>query len=156
AVGSAAEREAHRRKAGMADEDGAIAQGSERALRPVAFAASSPGPGVGEPDLRQDDERRLFGAAILDGEARQDVVGRGLRVFDRDVEIVIPFEDAGVRELEFGRLTAAAAILFDQTRIRKFTGGVLVESLRVAVRGRGVEIEVALLHVLAVIALGPR
>src|SRR5262249_24681838 len=65
-------------------------------------------------------------------------------------------EDAGVHELELGRLAAQPSILLDQAGVREFILRILVERLGIAVRGRRVEIEVTLLHVLAVIALRPR
>ena len=85
----------------------------------------------------------------------EDVVGRGLRVLDEDVEVAVLVEDAGVEQLEL-RLPPCRAARFSSTqpRVRELALRILVEHLHVRVRRRGVEVEVVLLHVLAVVALG--
>src|SRR5690242_21515990 len=44
-------------------------------------------------------QRRRFSAAVGDGDADQDVVGRVLRVLGDDVEVAVVVEDAGVGQL---------------------------------------------------------
>ena len=122
----------------------------------VALARATPAPGVAEPELRQQRERGDLPRAIVRRDADQDVVGRGLGVFDEHVEILVPVEDAGVGQLILRLGTRAAAILVEQLPVGKFPLRILVERLHVAVRGRRVEVVVALLDVLAVVALGTR
>src|SRR5690606_4510067 len=55
-----------------------------------------------------------------------------------------------------GIVLAAAAVALDESRVRERGLRILVERLLPRVRGRPVEREVLLLHVLAVVALGPR
>src|SRR5581483_10509118 len=61
-----------------------------------------------------------------------------------------------VDELVLPLAPAPPPVLLDERRIGKLGLWVLVERLRVGVGRQGVEVEVALLHVLAVIALRPR
>ena len=95
-----------------------------------------------------------LGAAVRDCQPDEHVVRTGLRVLDGDIEVTAVREDAGVRELELGIVRAAATVLFHELRVGKLGLGVLVERLQVRVRRRGVEVVVAFLHVLAVVALG--
>src|SRR5438105_2590157 len=111
-----------------------------------------PRPDVPEPHRRQDIDRRGLGTAIGHVNADQDVFGVGLRVFDLDVEVPIAVEHAGVHELVLGRLPAAPAVFVDEIRVRKRRLRILVEELHVRVGRRAVDVEVVLLHVLAVIA----
>jgi hypothetical protein len=76
--------------------------------------------------------------------------------FDKDVPVPVIVEDAGVEEFEFGLLVVpfAAPILLHQPVVGKLALWILVEHLQVGVGRRGVEIVIAFLHVLAVIALG--
>ena len=60
---------------------------------------------------------------------------------------------AGVDQLELRGPAIPPAVLLDQPRVRERRLGILVEHLHVGVRRRGVEVEVVLLDVLAVIAL---
>src|SRR4029079_1354471 len=81
---------------------------------------------------------------------------RSLGVLDRDVEVAAAVEDPGVAELELGIGASPAPVLLDQAAVRELGLGVLVERLEVGV-GRGrVEVEVALLDVLAVVPLVAR
>ena len=54
---------------------------------------------------RQDVQAGRVGPAVDRGDADENVVGIGLGVFDKDVEVAVLVEDAGVDQLEF-RLTA--------------------------------------------------
>src|SRR2546425_2097503 len=123
---------------------------------PRALAPLVPCPGVPEPEAREHVEGSGLGAAILHGDADQDVLRRGLGVLDRHVEVPSRFEGARLEKLELAVPSAAAAILLDEPGIGILGMRVLVEPLEVRVRGGGVEIEVVLLDVLAVIALGTR
>ena len=71
----------------------------------------APRPGVAEPQRRQQVQRRGVGAAVVRGDAHQDVVVRGLRVLDDHVEVAVVVEDPGVEQLVLVVLLAAAAVL---------------------------------------------
>src|SRR4029078_1474749 len=68
-------------------------------------------------------------------------------------EVPVVVEDAGVQELVLQLLAAPPAVRLDEVPVRELALRVLVEVLHVRVRGRGVEVEVVLLGVLAVVAL---
>ena len=100
-------------------------------------------------------KRRRLRAPVVDGHADQDVVRARLRVLHQHVEVAIVVEDAGVEELELGLLAPAPRVLLDEACVRVLVLRVLVERPHVGVSRRGVEVEVVLLDVLAVVALGP-
>src|SRR5437867_2506184 len=120
-------------------------------LAPLVRA--SPRPGVTEPERGQQMEDRRLGAPIGRGDPDEDVVGCGLRVLSGHVEVAVPVEEARVQELELRVMPAAAAVLLYEARVGIFGLGILVESLHVGVRRGRIEVEVALLHVLAVVSL---
>ena len=113
----------------------------------------APAPGVAEPGLRQHMNRRFVGAAIMDGQPQQDVVGVRLGIFDIDVEIAVGVEDAGIDDLELGLPPVAPRVLLHQKVVGKFGLRIFVEHPGVAVGRHRVEVVVELLDVLAVIAL---
>jgi hypothetical protein len=112
-----------------------------------------PQPFVAEPELREHVEHGRLRTAVVDGNEHQDVVGAGLGVLDEDVEIAVAVEDAGVEDLEFRVLLAAAAVLLHQAGVRKFRLWIFIEHLEIGARRRGVEVVVELLDVLAVVPL---
>ena len=92
--------------------------------------------------------------AVRRADSDQEVVGRGLGVLDEDVEVPVVIEQAGVDELVFQRLTPARAVGAQQVRVGIRALWILVEHPHVRVGGRAVEVVVALLNVLTVIAFG--
>ena len=122
--------------------------------QPRARRVGCPRPPVAEPERGEDLEVGRLRTAVLDGDADQDVFGGRLCVLDEDVEISIVVEDAGVEQLvlRFGRVRGArfrrSGRPYGKCRLR-----ILVQELHVRVRRRAVQIEVALLDVLAVVAL---
>ena len=112
----------------------------------------APRPGVAEPDGRQQVQLSGLRPAIRHGDLDQNVVARGLRIFDEHIEVAILVEDAGVDQFELARVAASVPILLDQLLIREGGLRILVQILHVGVRRRGVQVEVAFLAVLAVIA----
>ena len=118
--------------------------------------ARLPGPGVPEPERRQYGERRRLRARVVHRHANEDVVRTRLRVLHLHVEVTTVVEDPGVEELELGLLAPAPRVLLDEARVRVLVLRVLVERPHVGVGRRGVEVEVVLLDVFAVVALGPR
>ena len=101
-------------------------------------------------------DRRRIGTAVLDRDADDEVLGRRLGVLHGHVEVPVVVEDAGVQELELPSPSLPAAVLLDELLVGIGALRVLVEPLHVGVGGRGVEIEVVLLDVLAVVSLGRR
>ena len=98
-------------------------------------------------------QRRRLRSAVDRDDPDQDVVGRNLCILDEDVEIAVVVEDAGVQQLVLGLEPRAAPVFRDQVAVGKRALRVLVQVLHVRVAGHVVQVEVILLHVLAVIAL---
>ncbi len=151
-------RRPRRSRLGVEPEDaqlrvlGADRSRGRRQRRP-RLARAPPRPGVAEPELRQQVERRRLGAAVVDGDPEEDVLRRRLGVLDEDVEVAVVVEDAGVEQLELRVQLAAAAVLLDQPGVGKLRLRVLVEHPEVGGGRRRVEEVVLLLQVLAVVAL---
>ena len=86
-------------------------------------------------------------------DANENVVRRALRVFGNDVEVTIVVEDVRVDQFVLRIDSGSDSILRYEIPVRKLELRVLVQRFHVRVRRRAVEIVVALLHVLAVVAL---
>ena len=92
-VGEEQHRRAGRASGGGDPRDACSPDDRRRALavqpgtRPVSLPRASPRPGVAKPERRQHVQRGRLGAAVGDGEADQDVVGRRLGVLGEDVEV---------------------------------------------------------------------
>jgi len=86
----------------------------------------------------------------------QQVVRTRLGIFDKDVVIPIVVEEAGIEQLEFRLILAAAAVFFDELTVRKLALWVLVQHLQVRVRRRRIDIVVEFFRVLAVISFAIR
>ncbi len=114
----------------------------------------SPHPGVPEPQVWEELDRRRLRPAVVDGDADGHVLGRHLGVFDEDVEVAVVVEDAGVEELELRAAAAAPLVLLDEALVRVLPLRVLVEPLHVGMARGGVEVEVVLLDVLSVVPFG--
>ena len=96
---------------------------------------------------------RRVRAAVVRGDAHEDVARVGLRVLHEHVEVAVVVEDAGIEQFELRVVPAAALALFAQPLVGELALRVLVEHLQVRVRRRGVEVVVQFLHVLAVVAV---
>ena len=97
---------------------------------------------------------RRVQASVMRGNDHDDVVRRGLGVFDKDVEIPVLIEQAGVDQFKFWRMLRPCGVALAQLRVWIFPLRVLVEHFEISVRRRRIEVIVILFHVLAVIALG--
>ena len=117
-------------------------------------ATGHPRPGIAVPQGRQQVQPCGLRSPVVHGESNEDVFGRGFRVLDAHVEVAIIVEHPGVDELIFAILAGPLLIGRDEVRIGVGTLRVLVEVLHVRVRRRAVQIEVVLLHVLAVVTFG--
>ena len=115
-----------------------------------------PRPGVAEPERRQDVNGRRVRSAVLDRDLDEDVFGRGLGVFDEHVEVAVLIEHARIEQLVLELRAPALLVRLDDVLVRVGCLRILVQVLHVRVRGRGVDVEVVLLHVLAVVAFAVR
>ena len=118
------------------------------------LVAARPGPGVPEPERGQHVQPRLLGSPVVHGDLHEKVFRGVLRVFDEDVEVAVVVEDPGVDQLVLGLGLAARPVGGEQVVVGELALRVLVEHLQVRRRRRRVEVVVALLDVLAVVALG--
>src|SRR5271170_7799735 len=96
-------------------------------------------------------QERGLRTAIAYADFDQQIVGRRLRVFNKDVEVAVVVEHAGVQQLVFLFVARALPVGLDEVVVRIGAMRVLVEVLHVGVRGGAVEVEVVLLYVLAMI-----
>src|SRR5581483_8555149 len=131
---------------GLDDAAGGLAEGG------LAIVAT-PGPGVAEPEGREETQGGGLGSAIVDGNADEDVFGALLGVLDEDVEVAVVREGAGVEQLVLEILAGAAAGGLDEIAVGELALGVLVQVLHVRVGRRAIEIKVVFLAVLAVVPL---
>src|SRR5207249_7119511 len=101
----------------------------------------------------QQVKLRTFGSTIECLNSNQDIVLRGLRVLDKDVEVAILVEDAGVDEFKFQRAFSPLPVFFRQSGVGVGGLGIFVEIFHVGVSRRRVEIKVIFLDIFAVVAL---
>ncbi len=118
------------------------------------FGVGRPGPGVAEPQRRQEVHRRVLRTSVGDGDPEADVEGISLGVLDRDVEVAPLVEHTGVDQLVLHLGAGPGSVGTDQVVVGKGGVRVLVQPALVGVGRQVVEVEVVLLHVLAVVALG--
>ena len=113
----------------------------------------APGPGVAEPERRQDAKPGRLRPAVVHGDANENVLRALLRVLHEHVEVPIVVEGARVEQLVLELLPRSPAVRLDQVPVGILPLRVLVEVLHVRVGGRAVDVEVVLLDVLAVVRL---
>ncbi len=128
--------------------------GAQLRLEPAALVAAAPGPRVAKPEGRKQVEGRAFGAPVGRGDPDADVIRSRLRVFHHHVKVAAGVENPGLGQLELRvvprpRRRNAPQLLIGEGRLR-----ILVERAQPRMGRRRVEVEMALLHVLAVVALG--
>ena len=95
------------------------------------------------------------GAGVGDLDRHQDVVGGGLGVVDLDHPVAVLVEGAGVEQLVLKVVFAAPAVLLAQVVVGESALGVVVAPAVPGVAREGVEVPPIVLHVLAVVGLGP-
>src|SRR5438309_5089125 len=113
-----------------------------------------PCPGITKPKVWQEVETCCFRTTVEGLNSDADVFRIGLRVFDKNVEIAIFIENAGIEKFELR--TATLCVFRNQLCVWELLLRILVEHPHVAVRGRIVEIEPVFLCVLAVISFRRR
>ena len=101
-------------------------------------------------------ELGLLFPTVRHGQPNQHVVWAGLGVLGKDVPVGRVVKDAGVLELILWLADPSPPVLLDQVPVRILRLRVLVEGLHVRVGGGGVEVVVAFLAVLPVVALWTR
>ena len=119
----------------------------------ASLVGAAPRPGVAKPKRGQQVKRGALRSAIGHRESNQNVVRRIFRVFGEHVKVTVVIENTALHQLELRFVLAAAAVLFDQPRIRKFGLGIFIKRLQIRMGRRGIEVKIAFFHVLAVIAL---
>ena len=94
-----------------------------------------------------------FGTAVVNGDPGQNVFGTRLRVLDKHVKVPVVVKDTRIQQLVFELFSRSTSIGFYQVAIGELLLRILVEVFHVGVRGRAVEVEIILFHVLAMIGL---
>ncbi len=94
-------------------------------------------------------------STVRDGDADENIVRISFGVFREDIEVPVFIKCARIEKLELRLLPVAALVFLSQPGIRKLCLRVFVKRLHVGVRGRRIQVEVALLDVLAVIGIRP-
>src|ERR1051326_5342338 len=90
-----------------------------------------PCPSVSKPDRGKQIQMRRFRPTIRNTHTNENVLAICFRVLDKNVEISVLVKDPGIKQFEFSLMLSAAAIFFNQSRIRIFLLRVLVEILHV-------------------------
>ena len=129
------------------------ARAGHRTDRRLRQLLRPPRPRVAEPQRRHHVKRCRVGAAVGRRDPDRDLLGRGLGVFDEDVEPAVVGEDARVEQLVLGPLSLPPLILFHEQIVGKRPLRIAVPQAHEGVRRRVVDVEVILLHVFAMIAL---
>ena len=117
-------------------------------------SAVFPGPRVAEPQGGQHVQRGVLVGAIVHGDAAQDVFRPVLRVLHLDIEITPLLEDTRIEELVFHVVPGPGPVHRRQIGVGEFGLRVLVEVALIAVRRQVIDVEVVLLDVLTMVALG--
>ena len=81
-----------------------------------------------------------FRPAIAGGDAHEQIVGIDAGIFDKNIEIAVIVEYAGIDELIFRLQLPAAPIFLPQLRIRKGALRIFVERFQVGMRGQGIQV----------------
>src|SRR5574337_1546697 len=123
-------------------------------VRPQFIVA--PGPGVAEPERRQQVQPSAIRPAIDHTDPDEDVFCARFGVFNKDVKVTILIEDTRVQQFILRGASPAPTVFVHQPPIRELRLRVLVEILHIGVGGSRIQVEVILLDVLSMIALSSR
>jgi hypothetical protein len=55
-----------------------------------------------EPQRRRDIQLGVLQSPVMHGDLHEQILRRGFRILDHDVEIPVLVEDPGIEQLEFG------------------------------------------------------
>src|SRR5215470_5930367 len=97
-------------------------------------------------------ERSWLRPTIVRSNSNENVFVFRLCVFNKNVEVAILVEDSCIEEFELGLRAATALVFIHKPAVRKFGLRIFVQRFHVAMSRRGIEVEVILLYVFAVIA----
>ncbi len=111
-------------------------------------------PRVAIPDSGKNVELGGLGSSVVHRHRHEDVLGVGLGILDLDVEVPVLTEDARIDELVLLLGLRPRSVRRHQIVVRVGGVRVLVEVPHIGVGRCVVDVEVVLLHVLAVVALG--
>src|SRR6516162_7232607 len=98
-------------------------------------------------------QRRCLWATVEDAYLDEDVFRGRLGIFNKHVKVAILIEYPCVEQFVLEVVSASAAAGYDQVTVRVRRLWILVEVFHVRMGRRGIEVEVVLLHVLAMIPL---
>src|SRR5215510_12608484 len=94
-----------------------------------------------------------FRTTIAHFDAYADIFRAGLGILDKDVKIALRIEDARIEQFILPLIMAPLSTLLDELLIGIGLLRIFIEILHIGMRWRGVEIEIVLLHILAMIGL---
>src|SRR2546426_4062541 len=113
---------------------------------------AAPDPGVPKPERRQNVKVAGSRPAICDRNTNQDIVGRALGVLGKNIEVAVLLKYSRVHQLKLRCISSPAPVLRNQPPVRELTLRIFVERLQVGSGRSGIQIEILLLHVFAVVA----
>mmetsp|Transcript_25159 Transcript_25159/g.63828 ORF Transcript_25159/g.63828 Transcript_25159/m.63828 type:complete len:562 (+) Transcript_25159:1435-3120(+) len=148
-LGALLAEEVHLAELGVLDAD--LFRAGALHLRLVGLLV--PRPRVAEVGLRHHVQLRGLGPAVDGRDAHEDVVLTLTGVLDEDIEVPVVVEDASVHQLVLTVVVTEAGVDPAHLVVWELLLGVLVQHLEVAVRGRGVQVVVHVLDILAVVSL---
>ena len=122
----------------------------------AALVLAAPDPRVAVPQRRQQVNPSCLRPAVGSRNANEDIHRAGFGVLGVDVPVLALVEDASILQLKLRLRDSSPLVLLHQPAVGVGRLRVLVQGLHVGVRGGGVQVVVALLRVLAVVALRPR
>ena len=122
----------------------------------ATLVLAAPDPRVAVPQRRQEVNPSCLGPAVGSRNANEDIHRAGFGILGIDVPVLALVEDASILQLKLRLLDSSPLVLLHQPAVGVGRLRVLVQGLHVGVRGGGVQVVVALLRVLAVVALRPR
>src|SRR5580698_1883713 len=103
--------------------------------------------------MGKDVQRCGLRTTIKGFDADTKVLARGLRILDKNVEVAVLVEHACFQKLKLKSTAAPFSILIQKPLVGERSLWVFIEVLHVGVGGSAVDVEVVLLHILAVVAL---
>src|SRR5690242_11078084 len=122
---------------------------------PTTFMLATPDPSVAIPQGRHQVEGSRFWPPVRDAYPDENIVRISLGILDLNIKIPVAIEDSGIGELELRFAPCAATVFLDQPGVGEFGLRIFIERPHVRVRRGGVEIEIALLDILAMVSFRP-
>ncbi len=131
----------------------AVLRQAQAGSQSLALVPAPPRPGISEPEGRQDVQPGRIRTPIRHADPDAQVIRTGLGVLDSDIEVTAAVESSGLQKLELGLDPPAPAVLLAQSLVGKLALRILVQRLQPGVGRGSIQVEVALLDVLAVVPL---